>query len=398
MSNPMARRAVVLVIDACGVGALPDAADYGDQGANTLAHLAEAVGGLELPVLGDLGLGSILELRGVPPSPDPVIHGRLAPLGPGKDSITGHWELMGVTLREALPTYPEGFGDELVGRLEQAMGREVICNRPDNGLAAIEEFGPEHLRSGALILYTSQDSVLQLAAHIDRVSQAELYEACAKARTVMSGGDGVGRVIARPFSGTEGDFVRTEGRRDLALTPPGRSYLEALEQAGVEVMAVGKVNDLFAGRGITSAHEGTNNAQALASVERLLAEARPGLIFANLIETDQIYGHRKDTAGFHGALRLIDETIGRIVGALGRGDLLIVTADHGVDPAHPGTDHTREYVPLLALTGEMALAGASGASRGGVRHDGPMADVGASVLDWLIEEDAEGLGGKSFIS
>ena len=398
MSESEARRAVVLVVDACGAGALPDAADYGDAGANTLAHLAEAVGGLELPVMGELGLGSILELPGVPPSEDPGIYGRLAPLGPGKDSITGHWELMGVTLSKALPTYPGGFPPQLVSRLEEAMGRKVICNRPDNGLAAIEEYGPEHMRSGALILYTSQDSVLQLAAHVERVSEEELYEACARARQVMSGPDSVGRVIARPFAGSEGEFVRTEGRRDLALAPPARSYLQELDDSGVEVMAVGKVNDLFAGQGITSAHPGSNNTQALESVEGLLSQGRPGLIFANLIETDQIYGHRKDTAGFHGALRQIDQAVGRILGALGRGDLLVVTADHGVDPAHPGTDHTREYAPLLAITGEMAAAGSSTGSRGGLRHDGPMADVGASVLHWLRDAQAEGLPGGSFIS
>jgi phosphopentomutase len=398
MSNRVGRRAVVLVIDACGAGALPDAAAYGDEGSNTLAHLAAAVGGLELPVMGELGLGSILALEGVAPSADPAIHGRLAPLGPGKDSITGHWELMGVTLDSPLPTYPRGFPAELVGRLEAAMGMAVICNRPDNGLAAIEEFGPEHLRTGALILYTSQDSVLQLAAHTDRLPVAELYGACAAARELMSGPDAVGRVIARPFTGSEGHFVRTLGRRDLALAPPGRSYLEELEGRGIEVMAVGKVDDLFASRGVGSAHPGSDNAQALESVERLLDEGRPGLIFANLIETDQVYGHRKDTAGFHGALRLIDAAAGRIIAGLRGGDLLIMTADHGVDPAHPGTDHTREHVPLLALSGEMAAAAAAGGSRGGFRHDGPMADVGATVLDWLTGEGAGGLPGGSFIS
>jgi phosphopentomutase len=214
----------------------------------------------------------------------------------------------------------------------------------------------------------------------------------------MSGADAVGRVIARPFAGEQGSFVRTEGRRDLAIAPPGRSYLQELEQAGVEVMAVGKVDDLFASRGITTAHPGSNNAQALASVERLLAEGRRGLIFANLIETDQLYGHRKDTAGFHAALRRIDQALGRIRATLGPGDLLIVTADHGVDLAHPGTDHTREYVPLLALTGEMERARAAGGTRGGVGHDGPMADVGASAFAWLAGRQAEGLPGRSFIS
>ncbi len=388
----------MLVIDACGAGALPDAPEYGDEGTNTLLHLAEALGGLELPVMGDLGLGSIIGLPGVPPARDPAIYGRLAPLGRGKDSITGHWALMGVTPSSPLPIYPDGFPAELVERLERAMGRRVICNRPDNGLAAIEEFAPEHLRSGALILYTSQDSVLQLAAHVEIIPPEELYAACAAAREVMVGTDAVGRVIARPFTGEEGAFVRTEGRRDLALPPPGRSYLQELEQDGVQVMAVGKVNDLFAGRGITSAHAGASNAAALQSVERLLAEDRPGLIFANLIETDQRFGHRKDTEGFHGALRLIDAALGRITGSLGAGDLVIVTADHGVDPAHAGTDHTREYVPLLALTGEMARARAAGGSRGGFRHDGSMADVGASVLVWLTGSDAPELAGESFIS
>ncbi len=361
MSDRAGRRAVVLVIDACGAGALPDAASYGDEGANTLAHLAEAVGGLELPVMGGLGLGSILELDGVTPSPDPAIHGRLAPLGPGKDSITGHWELMGVTLESPLPTYPHGFPAELVARLEAAMGRAVICNRPDNGLAAIEEFGPEHLRTGALILYTSQDSVLQLAAHTDRLAPQELYEACAAARELMSGPDAVGRVIARPFTGSEGNFVRTAGRRDLALAPPRRSYLDELEQRGIEVMAVGKVDDLFGSRGVGSAHPGSDNAQALQSVERLLGEGRPGLIFANLIETDQVFGHRKDTAGFYGALRLIDEAAGRIVASLRPGDLLVITADHGVDPPTRNGPHTR-------------VCAAAGAQRrdGGVGVRGPL--------------------------
>src|SRR5450631_2651109 len=217
MSERVPRRAIVLVIDACGVGALPDAALYGDEGTNTLAHVAEAVGSLHLPALGALGLGSIIPVAGVAPAADPAVHGRLHALGPGKDSASGHWELMGVVIEQAMPTYPAGFPPELLARLRAATGRELICNRPDNGLAAIEEFGGEHLRSGALIIYTSQDSVLQLAAHVDRVPAEELYGACAAAREEMRGEDGVGRVIARPFTGPEGAFVRTEGRRDYAL-------------------------------------------------------------------------------------------------------------------------------------------------------------------------------------
>jgi phosphopentomutase len=391
------RRAIVLVIDACGIGALPDAAAYGDEGTNTLAHLAESLGGLELPTMQSLGLGSILPLRGVAPATDPVIHGRLHPLGPGKDSISGHWELMGVTLSQPLPTYPSGFPPELVSQLVAAMGHEVICNRPDNGLAAIAEFGAEHLRTGALILYTSQDSVLQLAAHNERLSPAELYRACEAARARMVGEHGVGRVIARPFTGAEGAFERTSGRRDFALEPSGRSYLQELQGAGITVHGVGKISDLFAGVGISETHPGATNQEALASVAALLDRQERGLVFVNLIETDQIYGHRKDAAGFARALREIDEALAGFLARLGGDDLLILTADHGVDLSHPGTDHTREYAPLLALTGAMLGREASAQPRGR-RHDGPLADVGASVLDWLTGEQAASLPGHSFIS
>ena len=397
MSGPP-RRAIVLVLDACGVGALPDAALYGDEGTNTLGHLAEAVGGLELPTLASLGLGSILPLRGVPAAEDPVVHGRLHPLGPGKDSATGHWELMGVVLERPLPTYPGGVPSELVARLVAAMGHQVICNRPRNGLAAIEDFGSEHLRTGALILYTSQDSVLQLAAHIERVPPAELYRACEAARATMTGQHSVGRVIARPFSGVDGAFTRTQGRRDFAVRPPGRSYLQELQSAGIEVHGVGKIHDLFAGVGVTQHHAGATNAQALQSVEVLLRELERGFVFANLIDTDQVYGHRKDLAGFDRALREIDSALARQLKRLGAGDLLIVTADHGVDPAHATAEHTREYAPLLAVSGEMLRRGAAGERLNGAHHDGPFADVGATVLRWLTGRDGNELPGGAFIS
>jgi phosphopentomutase len=385
-------------MDACGVGALPDAARYGDEGTNTLAHLAEAVGGLELPTLARLGLGSILPLRGVPAAADPVIHGRLHPLGAGKDSVTGHWELMGVVLEHPLPTYPEGFPQQAIARLTQAIGHEVVCNRPYNGVAAIEQFGSEHLRTGALILYTSQDSVLQLAAHVERMPPAELYRACAAARAAMTGEHAVGRVIARPFTGAEGAFRRTDGRRDFAVRPPSRSYLQELQDAGVQVHGVGKVRDLFAGVGVSGSHAGATNAQALASVDALLGELEGGLVFANLIETDQVYGHRKDVHGFDRALRELDADLARRLARLRASDLLIVTADHGVDPAHPGSDHTREYAPLLAVTGEMVRRRATGEHRPGARHDGPLADVGATVLRWLTGRETAELPGEGFIS
>lgn len=395
---PPDRRALVLVIDACGVGALPDAAAYGDTGTNTLAHLADAVGGLQLPSMQALGLGSILPLLGVPASGDPAIHGRLHPLGPGKDSISGHWELMGVVAERALPTYPAGFPPHVVSLLAQASGHQLICNRPDSGIAAIHEFGAEHLRTGALILYTSQDSVLQLAAHVERVPVEELYRACAAARGAMSGEHAVGRVIARPFTGAVGAFARTDGRRDFALRPPGPSYLQELQRAGIEVHGVGKIHDLFAGVGVSASHPGATNASALDAVDQLLGGLARGLVLANLIETDQVYGHRKDASGFAGALREIDARLGAMLKRLRGGDLLIVTADHGVDLAHPGTDHTREYAPLLAVTGEMLARRASGGSLGGARHDGPLADVGATVLRWLAGLEARALPGAAFIS
>ena len=380
-------RATVIVMDACGVGALPDAAEYGDPpDANTLAHLAERVGGLDLPTLAALGLGNITTIEGVPPVPEPVVHGRLHPVGPGKESTTGHWELMGVVPQHPLPTYPHGFPPEVIEALEGATGLRFCCNRPYSGTEVIEDFGQHHLETGEVILYTSADSVLQLAAHIDVLSEPRLYEACEAAREVMSGEHAVGRVIARPFEGEPGAFVRREGRRDYAAPPPGRSYLEELQDAGLPVHAVGKIRDLFAGVGITEKHEGATNAKGIASITRLLEELDEGLIFVNLVETDQVYGHRHDVEGFHGALKEIDSAVSGWLGMLRDDDLLILTADHGVDPNADHTDHTREHAPLLAT-----FPGGDGR-----RHDGPLADVGASVHRWLTGRDVAELPGESF--
>ncbi len=400
MEKEPSRRAFVLVIDACGIGALPDAGEYGDEGTNTLAHVAEQVGGMDLPTLASLGLGSILALAGVAPAADPAIYGRLHALGPGKDSTAGHWELMGIVLDRPLPTYPEGFPPEVIERLRRAMGRDVLCNRPYNGIAAIEDYGAEHLRTGALILYTSQDSVLQLAAHVDCVPLQELYRACEAAREQMTGEHAVGRVIARPFSGEPGAFERTEGRRDLALEPPTGGYLQRLRDGGVPTHGVGKISDLFAGVGISHSHPGATNAHALRSARQLLEGIDRGLVFVNLIETDQVYGHRKDSFGFYEALRRIDAELGRWLAELCDDDLLVVTADHGVDPAHAGTDHTREYAPLLAVTGGMLASRSdpiAGGYTGGYRHDGPLADVGATVLRWLTGADSKTLPGDAFV-
>jgi phosphopentomutase len=382
------RRAFVIVLDACGAGALPDAADYGDAGANTLGHVAEAAGGLDLPVLQRLGLGNVLDLQGVPPTDDPVVHGRLHPLGPGKDTITGHWELMGVVTPVALRTYPDGFPPEVIDQLRDATGRGILCNRPYSGTQVIEDFGERHLATGDLIVYTSADSVLQIAAHVDEVPPAELYAACAAAREIMSGEHAVGRVIARPFRGAPGAFERTEGRKDLALTPPGRSYMEELQAVGVPVHTVGKVGQVFARVGVDHEHPGATNATAMASTAELIDGLDGGLVFTNLVETDQVYGHRGDVEGFHRALRAIDEEVGRWLERLDPArDLLVLTADHGCDPTTPGTDHSREHAPLLARF----------EGHGGRRHDGPLADVGASVLRWLADRDAGDLPGTSFL-
>ncbi len=374
-------------MDACGVGALPDAAAYGDAGTNTLGHLSELAGGLDVPTLQHLGLGCIVPLVGVPCSPDPVLHGRLHPLGPGKDSTTGHWELMGVVPRAPLPTYPSGFPADVVRALEQATGHRFCCNRPMSGTVVIDEYGEHHLRTGELILYTSADSVLQLAVHVDVLSEPELYAVCEAARGVMTGEHAVGRVIARPFEGGPGSWRRREGRRDFSLTPPARSYLVEIQAAGLPVHGVGKIRDLFAGVGIDAKHAGATNAEAIGATTRLLNELEAGMIFVNLVETDQVYGHRHDIAGFHAALQAIDAAVAEWVGLLRDDDLFVLTADHGVDPTTDHSDHTREHAPLLARF----------SGHGGGRHDGPLADVGASSLKWLTGRHADELPGSPFV-
>ena len=384
----MQRRAFVIVLDACGAGELPDSGDYGDAGANTLGHVAEAAGGLDLPQLQRLGLGSALPLHGCPPAADPVLHGRLHPLGPGKDTITGHWELMGVITPVALRTYPDGFPDAVLDPLRAATGRGVLCNRPYSGTAVIDDFGAEHLRTGDLIVYTSADSVLQIAAHDDVVGQEELYAACRAAREIMRGEHAVGRVIARPFTGAPASFARTDGRKDFALDPPGRSYLDELRGDGLPVHTVGKIGSVFNHVGVDAEHPGPDNATAIRATTALMEELDAGLVFTNLVETDQVFGHRGDVEGFHRALQAIDVAVGEWLARLDPArDLLVVTADHGCDPTTPGTDHTREHVPLLA-----AFDG-----HGGRRHDGPFADVGASVLRWLAGRDVDGLPGTAFV-
>jgi phosphopentomutase len=329
----------------------------------------------------------VTALEGVPPSESPVLHGRLHALGYGKDSTAGHWELMGVVLGGRLPTYPEGFPEEVIEIVASVSGRGVLCNRPSNGIEAIVDYGDEHLRSGSLIVYTSQDSVLQIAAHVDVLATEDLYAVCEAVRTRLPEQHAVGRVIARPFAGPRDRLARTDGRRDFSVPPPSRSYLQEIQSDGVEVHTVGKVGQLFAGVGVDVQHPGPTNARALAETTELIRTLEGGFVFTNLIETDQVYGHRHDVAGFHRALQAIDACVAGWLGLLRPEDMLILTADHGCDPTSPRTDHTREHAPLLAAFGGQR-------SR---RHDGPLADVGASVLAWTTGRGAPDLPGESFL-
>jgi phosphopentomutase len=338
-------------------------------------------------VLTGLGLGDVLPLQGAPPALDPVTHGRLHPQGPGKDTITGHWELMGAITPVPLRTYPDGFPDDVLEQLIDATGRGILCNKPYSGTEVIKDDGEQHLATGNLIVYTSADSVLQIAAHVDQVPPAELYSACVAAREIMSGEHAVGRIIARPFRGRPGAFERTDGRRDYALDPPGRTYMQELQADGIPVHTVGKIAQVFNDVGVDEAHKAASNAAGIEATERLIEELDRGLVFTNLVETDMIYGHRQDPQGFHGALKGIDVAVGRWLEKLDRErDLLVITADHGCDPTTPGTDHTREHAPLLAR-----YAG------DGARHDGPFSDVGASALRWLAGRDAPALPGDPFV-
>jgi phosphopentomutase len=294
---------------------------------------------------------------------------------------------MGAVTPAPLPTYPDGFPPEVIDRLTAATGHTFCCNKPYSGTAVIDDYGEHHLKTGELILYTSADSVLQIAAHEDVLPEPELYEVCATIRREMTGEDAVGRVIARPFTGRPGAFQRTTGRRDFSVDPPSRTYLDELHDRGVPVHSVGKVWDLFAGHGIDEAHKGKTNTQALDATTALLRDLDRGLVFTNLVETDQLYGHRKDVEGFHEALREIDASVGDWLALLGPDDLLVLTADHGVDPNTAHSDHTREHVPLLA-----AWDGS-----GSHRHDGPMADVGATVLQWLTGNETPALPGVPFL-
>lgn len=372
----MKERAILIVLDSVGAGALPDAARYGDEGADTLGNLARWVGGLKLPNLARLGLGNIREISGVPAVAEPFgAYGRMAERSAGKDTTTGHWELAGVVLDQAFPVYPQGFPPEVIQAFEQATGRRVLGNKAASGTAIIAELGEEHVRTGRPIVYTSADSVFQVAAHEEVIPVEELYRMCEAARRILVGPHGVGRVIARPFVGEPGRFERTERRRDFSLPPPEPTLLDRLTGAGIPVTGVGKIEDIFAGRGLTEAVHTRDNAEGLEITRRWL-EKGEGLIFTNLVDFDMVYGHRNDVQGYAEALSRFDAFLPRLLEELREGDLLVITGDHGCDPTTKGTDHTREYVPVLAVGPRV-----KGGVDLGIRST--FADAGATVAEWL---------------
>ena len=371
----MRRRAVILVLDGVGVGAAPDAADYGDAGSDTLGNLARACGGISLPNLAAAGLGNIAAIEGVAPATEPQgAWGKMRPASSGKDSTTGHWEIAGLHLDRPFPTYPRGFPQELLDRFSRATGRGVIGHVAASGTEIIDRLGAEHEATGKLIVYTSADSVFQVAAHERVVPLEDLYSACETARAMLVAPHDVSRVIARPFVGRPGGYERTTNRRDYALPPPDETLLDDLAGAGVPRAGVGKVDDLFAGRSLRARHT-TGNAEGVEAILEWLGGEQGGLLFANLVDFDTLYGHRNDVAGFERALREFDDALPTIRSALREDDLLFITADHGNDPTTSSTDHAREYVPLLAL-GEPVHPVPIG-----VRET--FSDLGATVAEWL---------------
>lgn len=345
-----ALRVIILVLDACGIGAAPDAAAFGDTAAATLPHIAEAVGGLKMPNAAKLGLGCTCSITGIRSGhAAPGAFGRLTPQSPGKDSTTGHWELAGLILDRPFPLFPNGFPAPLVAEFERIAGVAVIGNVAASGTEIIARLGEEHLRTGKMILYTSADSVFQIAAHESVCPLSRLYEICESARNLLQGEYGVARVIARPFTGEPGNFVRTPARRDFSLPPSGETVLDVARKAGICVLSIGKIYDLFVGRGVSRAIKTANNNEVMASlICALETDTEHRLIFANCVDFDMLWGHRNDTPGFARGLEEFDTQLGRLLSVMKENDVLIITADHGCDPTiTTSTDHTREYVPVL---------------------------------------------------
>ncbi len=384
-------RACVIVLDAVGAGELPDAAEYGDAGSDTLGNVAHAVGGLDLPNLEALGLGNVEPLEGCPPQEGaPAVAGRLLERSKGKDTTTGHWELMGVVTPQPMPTYPHGFPHDVIDPFMHRTGRGVLGNKAASGTEIIQELGEEHQQTGKWIVYTSADSVFQIAAHEETIPLEELYAASRIAREILTGKHAVGRVIARPFVGLPGNYERTPNRHDFSLEPRRPNYLTLVRDAGTRVYGVGKIGDIFAGQDIDESHPTKSNVDGITQTEKLLRELDDGLIFTNLVETDMLWGHRNDPVNFHRCLQDFDRRLPDLLDALRPEDLLILTSDHGCDPTTPSTDHSREHALLLVYV--------AGKNAGGRIHEGEFADVGATVNAWLGgKAPSRGLPGRPIV-
>jgi phosphopentomutase len=382
-------RVFLIVLDSVGVGSLPDAAAYGDEGANTLGHIASGCNGLKLPNLEKIGLGKIIPIMGVAAVPDPLgSWGRMAEMAQGKDTIAGHWEMVGITLDRAFALFPGGFPADLLDDFKKQTGvGGVLGNKAASGTEIIAELGAEHVRSGFPIVYTSADSVLQIAAHEEIIPLSDLYEMCLRARKLCDSWR-IGRVIARPFSGNPGNFSRTANRRDFPMQPPRKTVLDILLKNGLAVTAIGKIENIFAGQGIGRSLPSHSNSEGMGLLRHESKTAGPGLVFANLVDFDMLYGHRNDVAGYGAALEEFDRELGLLLPGFGAGDMLVICADHGCDPAFPGTDHTREYVPLLVHGPGLPVRAL------GVRRT--FADIGASILDAFGLEQP--FPGQSFLA
>lgn len=373
----MIQKVVLIVLDSVGVGEMPDAAKYGDEGSNTLANVSKAVGGLTLPNMQKMGIGNIIEIKGVAPVKQPIgAYGKAAEKSAGKDTTTGHWELAGIVSERQFPVYPDGFPPEVIEEFEKRIGRKVLGNKVASGTEIIKELGDEHVRTQNPIVYTSADSVFQIAAHEEVIPVKELYEICKIAREILQGEHAVARVIARPFIGKSGEYVRTYNRADFSLKPPHDTLLDNVVRASMEVIGVGKIWDIFAGQGITKAFHTEGNMDGVDKTLEAMDILKHGLVITNLVDYDMLYGHRNDPVGYAKALEDFDRRLPEILQKLGKYDVLVITADHGCDPTTVSTDHSREYVPLLVYGSKMR----PGVNVGTLSS---YADIGQTVADFL---------------
>lgn len=390
MTDPKFKRVFLIVMDSVGIGEAPDAEQFNDVGADTLGHIAEKMNGLKMPNMGQLGLSNIREIQGIEKAEKPMAHfGKMEEASNGKDTMTGHWEIMGLHIEQPFKTFPDGFPDELIQELEEKSGRKIIGNKPASGTAIIEELGEEHMETGALIVYTSADSVLQIAAHEDIVPIEEQYEICKIARELtLDEKYMVGRIIARPFTGKPGEFERTSNRHDYALKPFGRTVMNDLKDADYDVIAIGKISDIYDGEGVTDSIRTTCNMDGMDQIVKTADRDFTGISFLNLVDFDAKFGHRRDPIGYGEALEEYDERLPELLEKMREDDLLLITADHGNDPIHHGTDHTREYVPLLAYHKGITEGKALPTSK-------TFADIGATIADIFKIQAPE--NGKSIL-